>query len=207
MDPQMLMMLMQMKQGISAGGGQFLQGWLGNSDRPYNKAGDVYEQHSKEAQRFQNPFYEAGQRGMGNYEEWLQGQKDPSGFVNKLMNNYQESPYATFQKTQGQNAANNAASASGLTGSTPFAQASADYAQNITSQDQNKWLEHVLGVNTQYGQGNMNLMQGGQNAANMLSQLQEHLGNYRGDTTYGAEMGKNKDRGDMWSGGLKFLTG
>ena len=123
------------------------------------------------------------------------------------MGGYQESPYARFQKQQGERAGQNAASASGLVGSTPFAQANQDYAQNITSQDQNTWLQNVLGINKQYGEGQNNLTQGGQNSANILSKLQEMLGQYRGETGYGAEMGKNKDKGDMWSGGLKFLFG
>jgi hypothetical protein len=123
------------------------------------------------------------------------------------MSQYQTSPYAKFQMQQGQNAANNAASASGLIGSTPFMQASQDYARNIASQDQNNWLQNVLGINTQYGQGQQNLMNGGQNAANQLSSIQQMLGENMGASAYGERMGRNQDTGNLLSGGLKFLFG
>lgn len=207
MDPTTLMMLMQSGSGMGAGAGQFLQGLFGNSGAPYEDYGHEYQKYANQGKEYQNPFFQAGQRGMGNYEGWLEGQKDPSGFINNLMGGYQQSPWAKFQMSQGQNAANNAASASGLMGSTPFMQASQDYARNISSQDQNQWLQNVLGVNTQYGQGQQNLMNTGQTAANSLSQIQELLGQNMGAAAYGKTMGENKDRGNMISGGLKFLFG
>ena len=60
MDPATLSALFQAVQGAKGGIGQFLQGYTGNSDRPYNKAGDAFEQHEKQAENYQNPFYQAG---------------------------------------------------------------------------------------------------------------------------------------------------
>lgn len=213
MDPAMLAMLMQQmgggggQSGMMGGASQFLSGLFGNSGEPYKQYGQQYNKYNQQAQGTQNPFYNAGTQAMGNYQNWAQGQQDPSGFINHLMNNYQQSPYAKFEMQQGQRAGNNAASASGLIGSTPYMQASQDYARNISSQDQNQWLQNVLGVNQQYGQSQQNLMQGGQNSANILSQLQESLGQNMGAARYGQSAGDNMDRGNMMGGGLKFLFG
>lgn len=207
MDPAILAMLMQQKQGIVNGGGQFLSGMFGHSDRPFEKYGQEYQKYNQEGQDTQNPFYKAGTEATGNFQNWLKPQQDSTQFINNLMGQYQQSPWAKFQQQQGQNAANNAASASGLVGSTPYMQASQDYAHNISSQDQNQWLQNVLGVNKQYGEGQNNLMQGGQHAGDMISQLQQLLGQNMGESAYGQQAGKNFDTGNKWGGGLKFLFG
>lgn len=173
--------------------GQLFGGLFGNSGKPYEAAGKQYNKYFQGAQGFQNPFFNAGQQGMGNYQNWLQGQQDPSAFINKLMGQYQESPHAKNLQRQSMQAGNNAASASGLIGSTPFAQQMQQNASNISSQDQNSWLQNVLGINSQYGQGQQNLMQGGQNAANILSQLFQNQGSNMAGTAFGQQAGRNQD--------------
>lgn len=206
MDPRM--MLAQQFMGGGGGGGRgagsglssFFGGLFGDSGRPYEDAMDQYEKWAGKGEGVQQPYIDAGKRGMGNFEEWLNGQKDPSKFINNLMGQYQTSPYAKFMMQQGQNAANNAASASGMMGSTPFMQASQDYAQNVASGDMNKWLEHVLGINTQYGQGENALMRGGQGAANALTNMYGDMGRQMGEAAYGKRAGEQQDRNNMWGG-------
>jgi hypothetical protein len=132
---------------------------------------------------------------------------NPSGFINKLMGGYQESPFAKFQQQQGIRAAQNMGSASGLTGSTPLTQFAQQNAQNISSQDMNQWLQNVLGVNAQYGAGLGNLMSGGQGAANNISSLLSQLGVLMGQGAYGQRAGENQDRSNMIGGLLKLFMG
>jgi len=183
--------------GLFPGGfssiGQLLGGLFGNSGKPYEKAGKQYEKYFQGAQGFQNPFFNAGQQGTQKYQNWLQGQQDPSAFINKLMGQYHESPFAHNLQQQSMRAGQNAASAEGTLGSTPFAQQLQQNAGQISSADQNQWLQNVLGINTQYGQGQQNLMQGGQNAANILSQLFSNQGNNMAGTAFGQQAGKNQD--------------
>ncbi len=189
--------------------GGILGGMFGNSGSPYDKAMQQYQQYGNMAAGAQQPYANAGQGAIGNYQQWLQGQKDPSQFVNNLMGGYQESPYAKYMQQQSMNAGQNAASASGLSGSTPLMQQLQQNAGNIASQDQNQWLQNVLGVNTQYGQGQNNLMQGGQNAANQLSNIYSNMGNQMGQGAYGKEAGKQNDWWNTLGGianiGLSFL--
>jgi hypothetical protein len=173
--------------------GQLFGGLFGNSGAPYKSAMKQYQKYFQGATGAQNPFYNAGTQGMNNYQNWLQGQQDPSGFINKLMGQYQESPFAKNLQRQSMLAGQNAASASGLTGSTPFAQQMQQNAANIASGDQNQWLQNVLGINTQYGQGQNNLMQGGQHSADILSQLFSEMGGRMGQGAYGQKAGQNQD--------------
>jgi hypothetical protein len=184
-----------------------LGGMFGNSGAPYNDAMNEYQKWAQQAQGFQNPYMQAGQGAIGNYQNWAQGMQDPSQFINGLMGQYQESPFAKYQQQQGIRTANNMGSASGLTGSTPLQMQAQQNAQNISSGDMNSWLQNVLGINSQYGQSQQNLMSGGQNAANSLTSLYGNMAPWMGGAAYGQQAGKNQDFWNMLGGGLKLGAG
>ncbi len=184
---------------FGSGLGGFFGGLFGDSGKPY----DEYQKWMKKAQEAQQPYLNAGQGAIGDYQDWLKGQKDPSKFINDQMQNYQQSPYNTYLQQQSQNAGNNAASASGLMGSTPFLQAQQQNSANIAQQGMNDWLQNVLGINTQYGQGQQNLMTGGQNAANSLGNIYNQMG----EAAYGKQAGKQQDFWNTIGGGVGILGG
>ena len=190
---------------FGSGLGGFFGGLFGDSGKPYNKAMEEYQKYMQQAQQTQQPYLNAGQGAIGDYQKWLEGQKDPSKFINDQMGNYQESPWAKNMQQQSMNAGQNAASASGLMGSTPLMGALQQNAGTIASEDQNKWLQNVLGINTQYGQGQQNLMNGGQNAANSLTNMYNQMGNNMGQAAYGQQAGKQQDFWNMIGGGLGML--
>ena len=192
-------------QMFEGGLGGFLGGLFGDSGKPYDKAMEQYQQWMQQAQQTQQPYFNAGQGAIGDYQSWLKGQQDPSKFINDQMKNYQQSPYNQYLQQQSQNAGNNAASASGLIGSTPFMQAQQQNSANIGQQGMNDWLQNVLGINTQYGQGQQNLMQGGQNAANSLNNLYNQMGQNMGQAAYGKQAGKQQDFWNTIGGGLGIL--
>jgi len=192
--------------GLAGGGLEgFLSGLFGNSGAPYEDAMKQYQHYANQAQNVQNPFLSAGTGAIGNYQHWLQGMQNPSGFINSLMNKYQESPFAKFQQQQAIRAANNLGSASGLTGSTPLQMQAQQNASNISSQDMNQWLQNVLGINTQYGTGQQNLIQGGQSSANALTNLFSNLGQEMGEAAYGKKAGENQDFNNTIGGLLKII--
>ena len=185
----------QAGQGLSGIAG-LLGGLFGDSGAPYDAAMDQYQQWGNKAQGTQNPFLQAGTGAIGNYQNWLQGQQNPAQFMNNLMGQYQQSPWARYQQQQAMRMANNMGSATGLTGSTPLQLQAQQNAANISSQDMNNWLQNVLGINTQYGQGQQNLMAGGQGAANALTSLYGDMGERMGAGAYGKEAGQQND---MWN--------
>ncbi len=186
--------------GLAGGLSSLFGGLFGHSGAPYEAYKDELSKYFNEAKGYQNPFYQAGTGAIPQLQEWLAGQKDPSKFINNLMGQYQESPWAKYMQDQSMRAGLNAASAGGGgpgnmggagLGSTPFLQQAQQNASNISSGDMQNWLGRVLGINTQYGQGMENMVNRGQNAANSLSQLANDFGQRSAE----AEMGRSAREG------------
>lgn len=189
------------EMGFSGLGGM-LGGLFGDSGAPYDKAMQQYQQYGSQAQNAQSPYYNAGKEAIPAYQQWLQSQQNPTDFINNLMGQYQASPYSQYLQQQSQRAGQNAASASGLMGSTPMMQQMQQNSANISSQDMNKWLQHVLGINTQYGQGQQNLMNAGQGSANALSNLYNNMGQNSGEMAYNREASHQNYLQNMIGNGL-----
>lgn len=186
--------------GMGLSGLSMLGSGLFGTTQPYDAASQQLGAGWQQAQQYQQPFYQAGVNALPGMQSWLQGMQNPSGYINDLMGQYQQSPWAKFQTQQGTRAANNSASANGLIGSTPLAQANADYARQISSQDMQSWLGNVLGVNQLYGQGMFNLGNMGQNSANSLT---NYLGDYskaQAEMAAGKAQASNNDAWNIASG-------
>ena len=185
--------------------GSFFGGLFGNSDKPYQASQDEYNKWIGKAEGVQNPYLQEGQAGSKNYQEWLAGQKDPSKFINGLMGNYQESPYAHMLQQQAMNAGNNSASASGMMGSSALMQKQMQNAVQIASGDMNSWLQNVLGINTQYGQGQNNSANRGQQSANALTNMYGQAAKDQSESAYNQQAGKQNDFWNTIGGGLGML--
>lgn len=186
--------------------GDLIGGAFGHSGSPYDKAMEQYRDWTEKGRQVQQPYVDAGTGAIGDYQAWLNKQKDPTKFINDTMSQYKESPYAQYLQKQAMYAGQNAGSASGMTGSTPLIQQMQTNAGNIASGDMNEWLSKVLGINTQYGQGQSDLMHTGQNSANSLTNLYDQTGQRMGDASYGSEAGKNQDWRSIISGGLGLAS-
>jgi len=191
--------------GFLDGLGGILGGFFGDNGKSYDKAMEQYQKYAQMGQQTQQPYLNAGQGAIGDYQKWLQRQNNPGSFINGLMDGYQESPYAHMLQQQAMNAGNNAASASGLMGSSALTRQLQQNAGQIASGDMNSWLQNVLGINTQYGQGQHNLIQGGQGSANALTGLYNNLGQQMGEAAYGKQAGKSNGLSDIIGSGLSIL--
>jgi hypothetical protein len=184
-----------------------LQGIFGSSGAPYEKGFEATKPYFESATNAQNPFAKAGQEAIPQFQSWTNSMSNPTSFINNAMNQYQESPWAKYLQQQSVRAGQNAASANGTIGSTPFAQQLQQNAQNISSQDMQTWLANVLGINTQYGGALNNQIQTGSHASDILSQLFSTQGNMAGGAAYGQEAGKQQDRNSFIAGLSKLLFG
>lgn len=117
----------------------------------------------------QAPWYQAGKSAIPEYETAISKYSDPQAYFNQIMNGYSMSPYAQYQEDQAMRAGTNAASASGLSGSTPYANEMEQTASNISSQDMDKYFSDIMGINHDYTQGLNTLMSNGQTSANSLT--------------------------------------
>jgi hypothetical protein len=197
MDPRMLMSAGQNPSSVAGDIGSFFTNLFSDPGAGYKKASDILSQYLPQAQSYLNPFVQAGQGAIPNFQNWLQSMKDPSEFINNLMGKYQQSPYAKFMQQQGVRTAQNLGSASGLTGSTPLTQFAEQNAENISSQDMQNWLSRVLGINTQYGQGEFGLMGQGLQAGNSLTNLMQNFMNNQAELGYGEEAAKQGRTGSL----------
>jgi hypothetical protein len=193
------------RNALAGGIGSIASGLFNDSGAPYNAAMDQYQKYYNQAQNTQQPFLNAGTGAIPNYQNFLSKMQNPTDFINNISSQYKESPYAQYQQQQARRAAENFGSANGLSGSTLLMQQAQQNASNISSQDMNNWLQNVLGVNQQYGQGQQNLIQGGQNSANSLTNLLSMLGNNMGQAAYGQEAGNQSDFSNIL-GGLGSLA-
>ena len=200
MDPMTMMMLMQ-------GGSSLLSGLFGNSGKPYEDAMKRYQEWGEKGQQAQNPFLQAGQGAIDPYQKWLSGMSNPSGFINNQMGQYQESPWAHNMQQQSMRAGQNFGSANGLSGSTPLAQQLQQNSGNISSQDMNQWLQNVLGINTQYGQGYGNLIGVGQNSANSLTNMYGDMGRQMGEQAANSGIARQNDRNNLFGGAIGLGAG
>lgn len=188
-----------------AGLASFFGGMFGNSGGPYQDASNTLNQYAQQAQGYQNPFYNAGVGAINPYQQMIQRMSNPQDFYRNIMSGYSQSPGAQYQQQQGMRAAQNFGSANGLSGSTPLMQQAQQNAQGISSQDQQQYLQNILGINNQAMGGYQNLMQGGQGAANNLTNMYGQLGGAQAGLAYGQGQGKNNDFMSMLSGGMQML--
>ena len=192
--------------GGSGGGGLagpvsgILGGLFGNAGQPYQDAMNQYTQYANQSIGVQQPFYNAGTSAIPQYQNWLNSQQNAPGYINSLMGQYQESPYAKYLQQQAMRAGTNAASASGLTGSTPFAQQMAQTSAGISSGDLNNWLSQVLGINRQYGQGLGQQVGWGQGAANQMSGTYNQLGQDMAQATADQDKANQNQQSGLWNG-------
>jgi|ERR1700684_4082007 len=191
---------------LGEGLGSLFGGIFGSGGKGYNDAMKQYSKYFNKGAEYQQPFFDAGKGAIPDFQEWLKGMSDPSEFINNLMGNYKESDYSKYLQDQSMKAGNNAASANGLAGSTPFLQQIQENSGNIASKDMNQWLQNVLGINSEYGGGLNNLMGMGQNSANQLTELFKQLGQLMGGGAFGKEQMEQKKQGDIF-GGLGNIFG
>lgn len=189
------------------GFGSLLNGLFNDPRQAYGDAQRSYDPWMQKATDAYNPFYQAGTEGIGKYQDWLGGMQDPSGFINNLMGGYQESPYAKYLQDYANKAGINAASASGLTGSTPWMQQSQQNAAGIASGDMQNWLSQVLGINSQYGQGWGNIMGQGFNAASGMANIFGQRAQDEAQLAYGKEAAGQSRTGNIVGGLLSMFGG
>ncbi len=156
------------------------------------------------------PWQRAGENQLPSYQENFRQLMDPR-FIQQIMGEWKESPFAKMQKEKGETALNNAASASGMLGSTDFGKSQADYARDITSQDQQQYLQNRLGMYNQglghqqgmVGQGMNAGMQMGGNLMNLGNAL---AGDYMnmGNAGLGARAGQGMQNQDMMRAGANM---
>lgn len=134
------------------------------------------KQYSDQGLSYLQPYNQAGQDALGKYQDFNKQFSDPSQAYNKIMGQYQMTPTAQFQMQQMQNQMNNSAANSGTMGSPEQQKQMMQFAQGLTSQDQQQYLNNIMGMGNQYESNLGNLMGVGLNAGMGMNQNRMMLG-------------------------------
>lgn len=190
------------------------QGIFGDSGAPGQAAGDAYQQiidkYLPGVQQNFKPYQDAGEQALPNWQNALSKMVNPQEFINTILNGYQESPWASFQRKYGQEGINNAASASGMLGSGALMKESSKFNQGLTSQDMQTYLGNVLGVNRDYLSGNQNIAGMGMDAnksfSDFMSRIIPGYAEAMGGSAYNQKAGEQMDMGSLINGGLSLAS-
>ena len=179
---------------FSGGQGQGYSDWGNQLQNGMNSLNQGYGS----AMGGMNPWLQAGQNELGTYQHGVNAMQDPN-FMNNMMQQYQQSPFATFQEKQGQQAMNNQAAASGQLGSSPAMKGMDQYSQQVASGDMNQYLQNRLGVYNNFLNGANNISGMGQQAANTMGNWGMQHG--QDMASMFNQYGKTQMGGDMARGG------
>jgi len=172
----------------------------------------------EQAQQNLQPYVEGGQQSLsqlqnylggvgsnlsqyGNPADWMWSQinQSPQDFYQTLMSGYEQSPQYQQQMENMQKAIANAGAASGMMGSGSFYDDWQRNAQNIMAQDQDRWLQNMLGVNTRQGDylgDYRNVEQNYMNQLNALSGMGANAAATSGQ--YAVGQGQAQDASNPW---------
>ncbi len=170
------------------------------NEQPYYDAMEQYKKYFDQAAGYQMPFYNAGTQSLDPYQQRLKQMSDPQDYYNSIMGGYNASPYSQVQQQNSLNQSTNAASASGMSGSTPMQMQMQQNAADISTQDMDKYYSNVNSINQDYMSGLNKLISGGQMSANELTQLTQQMMKMMGRAQFGETMGQNKDTNSMLGG-------
>lgn len=129
-------------------------GWLsdlfGGSD-PSAAAQPYLSQIPQMLPQYFKPYMQAGQQAMQGYMGQLGGLiSDPGEMLNKIGEQYQQSPGLQFAIQQAMRGAGHSAATGGMAGSPEAMQQSQQLATKLGEQDYYNWLNQAKGM---YGQG------------------------------------------------------
>lgn len=172
----------------------------------YQHAGDMLNEYLKNAMSGFKPYSQAGQQGLDAYQARLGQMANPQQYLAHEMAGYQNDPATQFQISQGTNAANAQAAASGLTGSSNNLDNVAHITQGLTAQGQQNYLNNLNHLNTQYLSGQGDLAHMGLNAAGNMGNLYARFGEDQADLA-GSEAANAAQANGGILGALKNLPG
>lgn len=177
--------------------------WLSNffsgGKNPADSAMPYLNQIPGQTQQYQQPWFQAGKNMIpGLTDQYNQLMNDPSKRLNDIGAGYKESPGFKFAMQQALQGGNHAAAAGGMAGSPQHEQQNMQLANDIASQDYNKWLDNALGL---YGQGlsggqtmSNQGQQAGQNIADMIAQTLAQQANL----SFQGQAQKNQNQSDLF---------
>lgn len=181
---------------------------FGSNDKknPADAAMPYYQQIPDMEKGYYNPFIQRGNDAYNKFNPiYSEMSSDPTGFINKIMSQYQSSPGFNYQKDQALKAAGNSAAAGGMRGSLGDIDQQAHITDSLTSNDMQKWLENVLGTQKTGLTGEQSLYNTGFDASHDLSGDLSNVYGTEGSLAFQGQANQNKSQSDIMEGLMKML--
>jgi len=176
----------------------FLDSIFGGGKNPANAASPYMNQIAPMAEKNLQPWQNQGQEAQqGNQQQYNRMMSDPASFYSDLRATYKPSSGFEFKKDQMMRGARGLAAAGGRTNTPENEQAQMKLANDLLSQDENEYIQNLMGIHGMGLQGNENIAQRGFGAAGDLTNvLGTTLGN-QGQLAFKGQENKNASREAM----------
>jgi len=188
--------------GAAAGGALGAVGGFGGN--PRDAANKYYDQIPGQMKPYYDPYINAGRSALGKtqgaYGEMMD---DPNAIISRLGAGYKESPGYKWQLGQGEAAIGSANAAGGMAGTQQHMQQSGELANNLASQDYEKYLNHALGLYGSGVEGQQHISDQGYNASSSLADSLGNLLQHQGNMEYA---GQNNEDQQLWGGMGNFAS-
>lgn len=190
--------------GIGGGLGSMLGGIFGlaggNKNNPADAAMPYLNRISQESGKYYDPYMQsANQMNPGMNELYQNLMNDPSGFLSKIGEGYQQSPGYQFNYDEAMRGAGNAEAAGGMLGSPEHEQRSAEVASGLASKDYQDYLKNALGILGMGVQGGENTMNRGFNAAQGMSGVNQQVLSDQAGYAYAGQDVKGQADAGNWA--------
>lgn len=189
--------------------------WLsdifGGGKNPADSAMPYLNQIPGKTQQYQQPWFGAGKNMIpGLTDQYNQLMNDPSKRLNEIGAGYKESPGFKFAMQQALQGGNHAAAAGGMAGSPQHEQQNMQLANDIASQDYNKFLENSLGLYGQGLTGGQNISNQGQSAGKSMADMIAQTLAQQGNLAFQGQKQQNQNQSDLFGNifnGIGSLAG
>jgi outer membrane lipoprotein SlyB len=185
-----------------------LFGGGGGNSNPMDAASQYTNQIPGVAHQGYDPYIEqgktAGQNTNKQYEDMM---NDPTGFINKLMEQYKTSEGYGFAKDKLTKEMSNTSAAGGIAGTPQDQMNQAEGVQGLLSKDMQQFLQNALGRYDTGLQGEQGIANRGYDASGKLTDTLGSNLNQQGTMAFNNSQQNQKNKNDIWSMFGKGLGG
>lgn len=177
--------------------------WLsklfGGGGNPMDSANQYLNQIPGVAHQGYDDYINQGKDASGKTKTAYEGMMDdPTGFINKLMQDYKPSEGYQFQKGELTKEMSNTAAAGGVAGTPYDTQQQGKAIQGLLSQDMQQFLQNALGRFDKGLAGEEGIADRGFDATKQLTDILGGSLNQQGGLAFQNAQQKNQNKNDIW---------
>ena len=150
-----------------------------------------------------NPYIQRGEEAGGSLGRNFNAMSnDPTALINKIMEQYNESPAYQAKRNKALGSAYNAAAYGGNVGGAGHQEASADLVNSLMGEDMQQWLQNALGIQKTGLEGQQGLYNTGFAGSQNLGSDLTNLAGTKAQLAYRGQNDKNNRSADLLKSGI-----